>query len=60
MRIASFISKRHRRSRHYGIRALLNFTPNEFGLINLYGIVVQPRAGQPWRERPNAGGERRR
>jgi len=60
MRIALFISKRHRRSRHYGIRALLNFTPDEFGLINLYGIVVQPRAGKPWREKPNAGGERRR
>lgn len=59
-RIALFISKRHRRSRHYGIRALLNFTPNEFGLINLYGIVVSPRAGKPWREKPNAGGERRR
>jgi group II intron reverse transcriptase/maturase len=60
MRLALFISKRHRRSRHYGIRALLNFTPNEFGLINLYGIVVSPRAGKPWREKPNAGGERRR
>jgi RNA-directed DNA polymerase len=59
-RIALYISKRHRRSRHYGIRALLNFTPNEFGLINLYGIVVSPRAGKPWREKPNAGGERRR
>jgi hypothetical protein len=60
MRIALFISKRHRRSRHFGIRALLNFTPNEFGLIGLYGIVVSPRAGKPWREKPNAGGERRR
>jgi Group II intron, maturase-specific domain len=46
-RIALFISKRHRRSRHYGIRALLNFTPNEFGLINLYGIVVSPRPANP-------------
>jgi group II intron reverse transcriptase/maturase len=60
MRIALFISKRHRRSRHFGMWALLNHTPNEFGLINLYGIVVSPRAGKPWRERPNAGGERRR
>jgi group II intron reverse transcriptase/maturase len=60
MRIALFISKRHRRSRHFGTWALLNFTPNEFGLINLYGIVVSPRAGKPWREKPNAGGERRR
>jgi group II intron reverse transcriptase/maturase len=60
MRIALFISKRHRRSRHFGTRALLNFTPNEFGLISLYGIVVSPRAGKPWREKPNTGGERRR
>jgi hypothetical protein len=32
----------------------------EFGLISLYGIVVQPRAGKPWRDKPSAGGERRR
>lgn len=60
MRIALFISKRHRRSRQFGWRALLTFTPNEFGLIKLYGIVVSPRAGKPWWERPDAGGERRR
>jgi RNA-directed DNA polymerase len=60
MRVALFISKRHRRSRHFGRWALLHFTPNEFGLIGLYGIVVSPRAGKPWRDRPNAGGERRR
>lgn len=60
MRVALFISKRHRRSRHFGRWALLHFTPNEFGLIGLYGIVVSPRAGKPWRERPNARGERRR
>jgi group II intron reverse transcriptase/maturase len=59
-RIALFISKRHRRSRHYGTWALLNYTPNEFGLVSLYGIVISPRAGKPWRDRPNAGGERRR
>jgi RNA-directed DNA polymerase len=60
IRIALFISKRHRRSRHYGWFALLTHTPNEYGLIRLYGIVVSPRAGKPWREKPNAGGERRR
>jgi hypothetical protein len=60
MRIALFISKRHRRSRAFGWRALLVFTPNEFGLIGLYGIVVSPRAGKPWRDKPNAAGERRR
>jgi group II intron reverse transcriptase/maturase len=60
MRIALLLSKRHRRSRNFGRWALLHFTPNEFGLIRLYGIVVQPRAGKPWRDKPNAGGERRR
>jgi RNA-directed DNA polymerase len=60
MRVALFVSHRHRRSRHYGVMALLNHTPNEYGLFRLYGIVVSPRAGKPWREKPNAGGERRR
>jgi group II intron reverse transcriptase/maturase len=59
-RIALWLSKRYRRSRHFGWWALLSFTPNEFGLIRLYGIVVQPRAGKPWRDKPNAGGQRRR
>jgi RNA-directed DNA polymerase len=60
MRIALFLSKRHRRSRSFGRWALLNFTPNEFGLIGLYGIVVSPRAGKPWQDKPNTAGERRR
>ena len=58
MRIALFLAKRFRRSRSFGWWALLNFTPNEFGLIGLYGIVVSPRAGKPWRDKPNAAGER--
>lgn len=60
MRVALFVSHRHRRSRHYGVMALLGHTPNEYGLFRLYGIVVSPRAGKPWREKPNAGDERRR
>ena len=60
MRITLFISKKHRRSRHFGWWVLLSSTPKEFGLIRLYGTVVSPRAGKPWRERPNADGERRR
>jgi hypothetical protein len=27
---------------------------------SLDGFVIAPRANKPWRERPNAGGERRR
>ncbi len=60
MRLALFISKKHRRSRAFGWWVILTSTPRELGLISLYGIVVAPRAGKPWRDRPNAGGERRR
>jgi RNA-directed DNA polymerase len=60
MRLAMFIRKKHRRSRGFGWRALVFLSPDELGLISLYGIVVAPRAGKPWREKPNAGGERRR
>ena len=60
MRLALFVRKKHRRSRGFGWRVLVFLSPDEFGLISLYGIVVAPRAGKPWRERPNAGGERRR
>jgi RNA-directed DNA polymerase len=60
MRLALFISKRHRRSRHFGWQVMLNAPRPDMGLVSLYGITVAPRAGKPWRERPNAGGERRR
>jgi RNA-directed DNA polymerase len=60
MRLALFISKKHRRSRHFGRQVMLRAAPRDLGLISLYGITVAPRAGKPWRERPNAGGERRR
>jgi len=59
-RLALFISKKHRRSRGFGWRVMLVASPADLGLISLYGIVVAPRAGKPWREKPNAGGERRR
>ena len=60
MRLALFISKKHRRSRHFGWYVMINSSPGDLGLISLYGITVAPRAGKPWREKPNAGGERRR
>jgi RNA-directed DNA polymerase len=60
MRLALFVSKKHRRSRSFGWRALVALSPDEFGLISLYGITVAPRAGKSWRDKPNAGGERRR
>ncbi|MEW1837132.1 group II intron reverse transcriptase/maturase [Nonomuraea angiospora] len=59
-RLAHFIRRRHRRSMAFGWWVLTRSQPVDLGLISLYGIVVTPRAGKPWRERPNAGGERRR
>ncbi len=59
-RLAHFIRRRHRRSMMFGWRVLLCSRPVDLGLISLYGITVAPRAGKPWREKPNAGGERRR
>jgi RNA-directed DNA polymerase len=59
LRLTLFISKKHRRSRHFGQYVMLN-APPAMRLVSLYGITVAPRAGKPWREKPNAGGERRR
>jgi RNA-directed DNA polymerase len=60
MRLALFVSKKHRRSRAFGWRVMITSAPGDLGLVSLYGIVVAPRAGKPWRDKPNAGGERRR
>jgi hypothetical protein len=35
-------------------------SPDQLGLVGLIGIVVAPRPFRDWREKPNAGGERRR
>jgi RNA-directed DNA polymerase len=59
-RLAHFIRRRHRRSMMSGWRVLLCSRPVDLGLISLYGTTVAPRAGKPWRDKPNAGGERRR
>jgi RNA-directed DNA polymerase len=59
-RLALFISEKHRRSRHFGRQVMLRASPRDLGLISLYGITVAPRAGKPWRDGPNAAGERRR
>ena len=60
MRLALFISKRHRRSRTSGWSVVTYQSPNQLGLITLPGIVVDPRPFRDWRGKPNAGGERRR
>jgi len=59
-RLALFEGKRHKRGLAWG-KSTVMFAPGQFGLISLLGIVVAPRANRPWRrDRPNAGGERRR
>jgi len=59
-RMTLFIGKRHKRGRGFGMSVVAYLSPDQCGLISLNGIVVTPRAGKPWREKPNAGGERRR
>jgi group II intron reverse transcriptase/maturase len=60
MRLALVIAKRHKRSREFGWQVLAFQSSNELGLVGL-GTVVAPRPFQPWRrDKPNAGGERRR
>jgi group II intron reverse transcriptase/maturase len=59
-RIALVIAKRHKRSRAYGWSVLAYQSPDHLGLISLTGTVVAPRPFKDWREKPNAGGERRR
>lgn len=61
MRLAGFIAKRHRRSRGFGWYVVAFASSDQIGLIDLtHGIVAAPRPFRAWRERPNAGGERRR
>jgi RNA-directed DNA polymerase len=59
-RVALVIAKRHKRSRGYGWSVLAYQSPDHLGLISLTGTVVAPRPFKDWREKPNAGGERRR
>jgi group II intron reverse transcriptase/maturase len=59
-RLTLFIGKRHKRGRGFGMAVVGYLSLDRCGLINLNGIVVAPRANKPWREKPNAGGERRR
>ncbi len=59
-RLTLFIGKRHKRGRGFGMSVVGYLSPDQCGLISLNGIVVAPRANKPWRDRPNAGGERRR
>jgi group II intron reverse transcriptase/maturase len=59
MRLAWFITRRHRRSREFGWY-VLSHGRDQPALFDLTGTVAAPRPFRDWRERPNAGGERRR
>ena len=59
-RLALFVAKRHGRAPGYGMTIVAYSATNRLGLITLNGTVVAPRPHKPWREKPNAGGERRR
>lgn len=59
-RLALFMAKRHKQHRRYGWQVVVPLSPDLMGLINLNGSVVAPRPNRDWREKPNAGGERRR
>jgi group II intron reverse transcriptase/maturase len=60
MRIAIFIGKKHRRTRAFGWQVVAFQSPDYLGLINLDGTVAAPRPFRAWRDKPNAGGGRRR
>jgi RNA-directed DNA polymerase len=60
MRLAGFIAKRHRRPRAFGRYVIAFASPDQLGLIRLHGTVAGPWPFRAWRDRPNAGGERRR
>lgn len=59
-RLAVFIGRRHKRGRGFGWSVLAYKSVNQCGLRSLNGTVIAPRANKPWREKPNADGERRR
>jgi RNA-directed DNA polymerase len=60
MRLGLFLSKRHRRGRRFGRWMVAVRSPDRLSLTSLVGIVVAPRPNRSWREKSNAGGERRR
>jgi group II intron reverse transcriptase/maturase len=59
-RLALFIGKRHKRGRGFGMSVLAYRSTDKCGLYSLKGTVIAPGADKPWREKLNAGGERRR
>jgi RNA-directed DNA polymerase len=48
------------RASGYGMTAVAYLSPHRMGLINLDGTIVTPSPFRDRRDKPNAGGERRR
>jgi group II intron reverse transcriptase/maturase len=48
-RLAIYMANRHQRSRLWGWRAVARLSPDQMGLIRLYGIIVSPRPNRAWR-----------
>jgi len=57
-RLALFIGKRHKRGRGFGMSVLADRSTDKCGQPERNRHRTQGH--QPWREKPNAGGERRR
>jgi RNA-directed DNA polymerase len=47
-RLAIFVANLHRRSRRWGLY-YIGHTPDDLGLVHLYGTVVAPRPNHAWR-----------
>jgi group II intron reverse transcriptase/maturase len=60
MRLGLFLSKRRSRGRRFGRWLVGVCAPARLRLVCFAGNVVAPRPNRSWREKPNAGGERRR
>jgi Winged helix-turn helix len=60
MRLGLLRSKRYSRGRRFGRWLAGVHAPARLRLARFVGTVVAPRPNRPWREKPNAGGERRR
>ena len=60
MRLGLFLSKRYGRGRRFGRWLVGVRAPARLRLASIVGTVVAPRPNRSWRERSNAGGERRR
>jgi RNA-directed DNA polymerase len=60
MRLGLFLSKRYGRGRRFGRWLVGVRAPARLRLASFVGTVVAPRPNRSWRERSNAGGERRR